>query len=251
MKEAVGSSCDWCTGSRQSISVMASIAKSASFLVKDRTLHRNNYESLVFTLSANRNRYALIGVFLLVSNLILTITLFSMDSREKTIIVPTGMTKAFYVKGDMVDPVYIEQMSRYIAQLRWTYTESTAGSNFREILHFVSPEQYGELDARFADEATEIQRNQISSAFSPEAIQVYPEEKRAVIRGTHIGYMGTQIINRSMRFLEIRYRYTGDRFHVTGMKELTGQSFDNLQPFEAAVKPDITETRVEQGGQRK
>lgn len=194
-------------------------------------MHKATYESKLLTVTSSRMLYAVLAAGMLLANLMLATLLISMDSREKTIIVPAGFSKAFYIKGDTVDPVYIEQMTRYLAQLRWTYTESTAQSNFREILAFVHPSQYAELDARFAHEAEQITRNQLSSAFSPDAFRVYAQEGRAVIRGTHIGYMGTQIVTRGQRFLEIRYQYGGDRFNVMGMKELSGTSFEDLTPF--------------------
>lgn len=197
-------------------------------------MHKTTYDSMVMTLTAGRNLYGLLAAGLLLVNLMLTGMILTMDKREKTIIVPTGFSKAFYVKGNIVDPVYIEQMTRYLAQLRWTYTETTAQANFREILGFVHPSQFGELDARFSQEALQISRNQLSSAFSPDAFRVYAQEGRAVIRGTHIGYMGTQIVTRGQRFLEIQYEYGGDRFNVTGMKELSGTSFEDLKPYTQA-----------------
>lgn len=198
-------------------------------------MHKSTYESRLLTVTSSRTLYAVLAAGMMLANLVLAALLISIDSREKTIIVPAGFSKAFYIKGDAVDPVYIEQMTRYLAQLRWTYTESTAQANFREILAFVHPAQYAELDARFAHEAEQITRNQLSSAFSPDAFRVYAQEGRAVIRGTHIGYMGTQIVTRGQRFLEIRYQYGGDRFNVMGMKELSGTSFDDLTPFVPAT----------------
>ena len=206
------------------------------------------YESMVLTQIVSKKVLIIVSIVLLLSNLMLSWFVVTANTTEKTIIVPTGFSKAFYVNGDEIDPVYIEQMTRYLAQLRWTYTERTVDANFQEILKFVDPSQFAALDAKFADEVIRIGRNQLSSAFTPDAFRVYPNKGTAVIRGDYLGYMGTQIVSRGYKYLEIQYRYGDGRFNVIGMKELVGTHFDDLVDYDSEKGARVEESVEVKGG---
>lgn len=174
-----------------------------------------------------------LAAVMLMSNLMLAFFVVTADTTEKTVIVPVGFDKPFYVKGNVIDPVYGEQIARYISGLRWSYTPKTVESNLNDILGYVTPSQYSLLESRFNQEAVEVVRNQVSSVFNPMKVRVDMNNNEIVIQGEYVAYMGTQLVSKRERFLKMKVIYQDGGFALHSMREVSGTTFNDLQEIKA------------------
>ncbi len=75
------------------------------------------YRSALAEALWRRNLWMAVAAAMVLSNLGLVIWLYGVDVREKTIVTPPGLDKAFWVQGDEVSPEYLEQMALFFASL--------------------------------------------------------------------------------------------------------------------------------------
>lgn len=81
---------------------------------------------------------------------LIIINIYTMSKIElalnsyKTVIVPPVINSTFEVMGSVASDEYFKQMARYVASLAFNYTPVIARTQFGELLHLYSPDDYVE-----------------------------------------------------------------------------------------------------------
>ena len=193
----------------------------------------------------SKTLFAGIAAISLISNIFLAIFVMNVDTREKTVVVPVGFDKPFYVKGTELDPSYAKQMAKMIAQNRWNYTPKTAGRQFKEILQFVEPKSYALLESQLDSEVIKVKRNRVSSSFLVDGIRINLNNNEITVRGENVTFMGSQIVSNKIRFLRLKMNYFDGRFNLVSMKEVRGKNFDELEEIDVKEKEIFKTDSVE------
>jgi conjugal transfer pilus assembly protein TraE len=176
------------------------------------------YNSLIEGASFNVRMWQKIVGILLVSNLLLALVLVMRDRSEKTIVVPAGLKKEFWVQGSEVSPSYLEQMSNYFLQLLLTYNKQNVLEQFKMVLHHVDPEKYAPLKSMFYIDAERVKKNELGSVFYPMKIKV--NGMKVEVEGEHLGILGEKIVHRKIRIYQMNFNYKNGVLQIESYEEV-------------------------------
>lgn len=200
-------------------------------------MRESRYRSLLTQTLWRRNLWMAIALAMAIANVGLSYWVLNTDVREKTIVVPAGFEKSFWVHGDQVSPEYLEQMAVYFAGLALTYNPDNISHQVSHFLRYADPEGYGALAAKLEGDAHKVERNRLASVFYPQEVRLKGEQ--ALLTGQLTTLVGNkQTEQRQARFL-IRFTYRDRRLFVSQFTEV--QESEN--PFAAGTDSARPESR--------
>jgi conjugal transfer pilus assembly protein TraE len=207
-------------------------------------MEKNIYKSALYNSVYNAKLWMMATFGVIVSNVFLAFLVLTADTTEKTIVIPPNANKEFTVRGDFLDPSYLEMMARYHAGLLLNYQRDNINSQHNAFLLSVSPAIYPELSTTLRVKENKVVRNDVSSTFHPLGIHV--RDGDVVISGLKIGYIGSKEISRLIRSYEFVYSYAGGALQVVSYKEVEkapegGYSSVNSDELIDLNKDDLTE----------
>lgn len=192
------------------------------------------YDAEIDRLRSSRNRWRRnAAVLMYVSLASFTLMLFSVN-RVRTIVVPPVLSKTFWLQNNAVSPSYIAQMAPYFVTLALNVTPKTADAQAQEILRYVSPQTYRDLQPKLEAAADKIKQLNVSSTFFKKRVIVPPGRMEAAVLGTKVTFVGQQVVgSKSIAYL-VRFAYQGGKMVVTEFHEVNSND-----PFKAnASAPD-------------
>ena len=181
-------------------------------------MNKDKYLSSMVAANYRTAVWMVVSGGLLLANMLLAIFIFTADMTEKTIILPPDVTKPFSIHNNVISPSYLEDMTRYFAQLLLTYQDDNVTAQFDTVLRHVDPRIYGDLKATLHARAARVHRHLIGSVFHPMGIHV--ARMKATINGELISMIGKKIISRHQRYYEFQYAYRNGAFYLTSFQEL-------------------------------
>ncbi|MBF0208379.1 MAG: type IV conjugative transfer system protein TraE [Oligoflexia bacterium] len=176
------------------------------------------YSSLIENATLNVRTWQRVTACVLISNLILVIYLVSADRSEKTIVVPPGLKEEFWIKGNEVSPLYIEQMAKYFFQLLLTYNKKNVQGQYNDFLHYMRPEKYGAMKAVLMSDVDRITRNELGSAFYPMKSTV--SKMRAEVEGEQVGIVGDKVVSRKIKKYFMLFNYQNGNLTIEAYSEV-------------------------------
>lgn len=148
--------------------------------------------------------------------LILTI---NMANSERTIIVPPTIDKSFWVERDNVSREYLEQMGLFIAQLELTVSPVSHKYQSEMLLRHVHPSVYGQLQASLGAAGEALRRDNVATWFSPRSTLVDAKNKRMVIAGELITYVGDKVASKENKNYLIEFVYADAKLYLKTFTE--------------------------------
>ncbi|QLQ32058.1 MAG: hypothetical protein HZT40_11210 [Candidatus Thiothrix singaporensis] len=169
-------------------------------------MKRSTYLSQLADAGYQKGALKLLAGGLLLSNLLLgAILLQASGKAEKTVVVPPDFQRSFWVSGEEVSPDYLEQMAVYYSGLILNYNPANLEYQTRQFLKFADPVAYGELSGKFADDVGKATRNQLSSAWFPQQVDIHGMTLE--LTGVQTLFVGKNITEQKQR----RYRLELDK----------------------------------------
>ncbi len=147
-----------------------------------------------------RNMTLVACLFLLMSNAILCISVFSKDAY--VVVVPPETKQAFQVSRNRVSATYLEEMAVFMGGLFLSVSPSSAAYQRDVILRYVTPESYGQLRAQLLEDERRLKQNNVSTVFRPIEVKVDPINMQVELTGDLMSYVGDK------RISQVRDAYT-------------------------------------------
>jgi len=199
---------------------------------------KNKYRSAVANGIFKTQVWMLLAFVMLLSNMLLSLKIFNINTAQETILVPTNLVTSHSFEGGMGDVEYIEELSNDFIQARMTYNPQVVATKFRSFAKHFHPSIYGEKKADLDAEATKIIRLQESGVFYSMGIHV--KGKTAFIEGVFKSYLGKQEVINEIRYYEIEYKYSGNRFWIRDWRRVvpdaTGKTYIPFYEDELALQ---------------
>lgn len=180
-------------------------------------MKKNNYQGQLANASSKRDVWRMFAFAMVISNILLSWFVFTADIREKTILYPTGTTKSFWVHGDKVDPVYLEEMGEMFSTWLKNFHKDNVAAQFRKVLEHTDSRVHSDLQAWLSSEEERVIRNEISSSFYPLRMRV--NGYTVDVTGRLIGYVGGVEVSQNIRVLRLSFAYTGGKLVVRGFQD--------------------------------
>jgi conjugal transfer pilus assembly protein TraE len=172
----------------------------------------NNIEFLRF----QRNIFAALAVIL--SLTLLTGSTFLFSKRERVIITPAVVEKAFWVDQSQVSPTYTEQFGVFLGQLLLTKSPESAQKQREVILRHTSPGFSPLLRAKLVDDEQVLIKQGASHVFFPLSIESSSNGLSVILEGDRISYSGERVVARSREKYKLGFVYSGGRLLLNGIE---------------------------------
>lgn len=194
---------------------------------------KQKYKSFLVDEIFKKQIWMVISVVILISNILLSVKIFSIDTAEKTIVHPINMSDSYSIEGDDISPNYIGSLAEVFLRARFLYTPKTVAKQFDKITNNFHPAIYGDKKSELDVEAAKIIRNDETSVFFPMSSHV--KQNTAYIEGEMIGYMGKKIVTQHLKTFEVSFRNSGGRIWLYSWREVTtdssGKNYLSVEDF--------------------
>ncbi len=152
------------------------------------------------TLQRHRKLLVIMLVCLLISNSLLAYCLVNLDS--KIIVIPSQVTKEFYVTEKKVSSEYLELMTRDFTNLILNLTADNYEYVKTSVLKQTKPDYYEKIKHELDALATDIKQRNVTTTFFIKELVIDPENLTSEVKGvldTRIGLTTVSSINKVYR----------------------------------------------------
>jgi len=114
--------------------------------------------------------------------------------RTTTILEPPSRAQAIAVTGDRVDAAWLLEMGTYVAHLMLDATPRSIEWQQAQVLKWVHPATYGDLQERMAVAAKRLVEANATTTFWPQQVAPDPERQRVLLLGQLDTYVNGQLV---------------------------------------------------------
>jgi len=145
-----------------------------------------------------------------------------LTKRTTTILEPPTRAKTVTVVGDRVDGAWLEEMGLWVAHLMLDATPMSIGWQQEQILKWVHPATYGELQQRMTVQAKRMAESNASTIFWPSQVAPDPDGQRVLVMGQLETYVNASKVaghDRTVAY-QIAFESKGGRALIKDWKEV-------------------------------
>ena len=191
-------------------------------------------DEITSTRRAARLLIALLTLSLLI-NVLLSVVSLRMSGRERTVLVPPGISKTFWVDATTVSAEYLEQMAYFLVQLTLDVTPQSVDHQSRLLLQYASPAAYGELHSALFAAAERLKRDGAATVFNPQELSVEQSALRVGVRGQLTTFIGDRRVADSAKAYVLEFEYRGGRIFLKTLRETNPNDPLDAQPRAATA----------------
>jgi len=160
--------------------------------------------------------FRIVTIVLLAVIVYQTILLGDKINNQRVVILPPKITKPFWVSGNKISKVYLEQMGQFIAFYLFDVDTHTAKISVENILPYVEPNFYNKVKEILYSQVKYIIDNDIARVFYPSSIDVH---KKGIIKVVGIlkDIIGNKIVSSRQIELNIGYKIKEGRFWIVSI----------------------------------
>ena len=172
------------------------------------------------TLYTQRTVLCALGLCLLVSNLFLSVSLFS--QKQKTILVPPYLKTTVSLDGDSFSESYIEEMTSFFLYLLLELSFETIPYKSSRLLRHVEEDSYEGLKTYFQNEEKKHKEYNLKTSFTITKIAVHKDKLGADITGILKSVFSGEGEKDSQVSYSIRYRSHHGRLFIKSFGLIKG-----------------------------
>ena len=177
-------------------------------------LNRNDTQDLKRLLA----RQQFINFGLVAILLLLALTL--LRHQPKIILEPPTRSSTITVQGNRVDENYLIEMGNYVAHMMLDVTPATIERRNDEVLKWVHPSTYGDLQNRMTVAAKRVKASNATTMFWPTQVSPDPDNMRVALIGTLETYVnGTRVLPDRMQSWMLQFETKSGRALIKEWKE--------------------------------
>lgn len=163
----------------------------------------------------------LLLVGFMASTLLLSFNLVTHQDKERVVVTPPFIDKAFWVERDDVAPELVVDMGNFLVQLAYNVSPASVDYQSNALLKYASPEAYGTLKEATDVAAARMHEDQSSTVFTPRAylMDKRPGKKAVAFIGDLKTYVTTNLVSTRGVAIVVSFKYQNGRLYVDQMKE--------------------------------
>lgn len=170
-----------------------------------------------------------IGKYAQIMNLVLliivaaqAIALAKADRTHRETLIPPSISKTFWIDDDKVSPSYLEQMGQFLIQLALNRSPANAESQINELLKYVAPSSYPELEKQLVAEVSRQKEDRISTVFYPINVSVSEDRQAVLFEGTLNTWISDKLVKQEPKKYLIKFAYKG-KVYINDIREVTNE----------------------------
>lgn len=168
----------------------------------------------------------LCGLFLvsLFINIILTIVVFSIKDKTTTVVLPMNYNSKYTFNNKNYDINYLRDMGISFIDLRLNNTPETVHKKHELLLSYVDPSSRPEISAVLADEEKIIIKDDLTSAFYFQEINLYSQSDIFEVTGILKTWSGDRSIKDQKKTYQLKVNYINGRFIILNFVEVASKN---------------------------
>ncbi|MFI5303527.1 MAG: TraE/TraK family type IV conjugative transfer system protein [Nitrospiria bacterium] len=146
--------------------------------------------------------------------------LVQVSMNAKVILVPATLEKSVWVTASLASDDYYGEMANFFANYRLNYSPQSVDYAFDRLMRYVAPEANGILSAELKNLSIEVKQKNYSSWFlMMEVLAVNPQARTYKIKGTERHYVGSQMVEESVKEYLITFRQVNGKIFVESFRD--------------------------------
>lgn len=179
-------------------------------------LKQQNIQNLVH----QKNLFAWLSFLLAL--VVLTLSLFLFNKKERVVIVPPVVEREFWVDSYTVSSSYLEQFGVFIGQLVLGKSVQSAPSQRAILLRHTAPSYAGPLRQKLIEEEEFLKKQNASYVFFPSQVRVDPTQMEVHLTGDRAAYSGGVQVSLNKEHYILSFSYVSGRLLLTGISSQDG-----------------------------
>lgn len=171
---------------------------------------------------AQRNRLLVACLLSFLLSLLLGLSNFYLIGRERIVLVPPVINRAFWVSLDHVSEAYLQEMSQYFAGLLLTLTPSTLSASREQLLQNVAPQYYAQVKSQLIEQQKELERRGLSTSFYPTRFKIEASKYLVELQGELKIFVGSALLEAKTKTYQLQFTQQQGRLFI--------QSFTEVEP---------------------
>lgn len=193
-------------------------------------MKNGKFNSKIDNLTSENKFFKFSFLMMIVTCIILSLVVFSMNGTQRTIVTPATLTKSFWVDDDKVSNEYLEQMGVFLAQLELSVTPSTYKYQTETLLKYVHPSAYGELQMALAVNGEKLARDNSATWFTPRNTRVDSGGKRLAITGDLVTFISDKQVSKVPKTYLMEFAYSNAKLYLKTFTEANENDPFNINP---------------------
>lgn len=153
------------------------------------------------------------NIILSVAVAIMSFTAYNLYTNERIVVVPTNVSKEFWISSNKLSESYLNQMGQYVSTALMNVSPNSAKQQFELVLELAAPEFYQTLKMELNNQNKYLVENGITSAFYPKSYKF--EKDKIVINGQKNNIIGDKVVERRDIVLTVNYIVQNGRFYIS------------------------------------
>lgn len=164
----------------------------------------------------------IINVVLLLVVIAQAIALAKADRTHRETLIPPTINKTFWVEDERVSPEYLQQMGQYLIQLALNRSPANAETQIKQLLQYVAPSSYGELEKQLLAEVSRQKEDRVSTIYYANNVSVSQDRQAVLFEGTLNTWIADKLIKQELKRYIIKFGYAG-KVYIQEIKEVTNE----------------------------
>lgn len=134
--------------------------------------------------------------------------------------VPPSVSKSFWIEDRSLSSEYLETMGWYALQLAVNASPASAERQIRELLKFVAPASYGDVEKALLANAIRLKENNASTTFFPMEVTPNAADNSVAFRGVLSTWIADKRTSQVQKTFLVRFGYGGGRVFLREIREM-------------------------------
>lgn len=154
-------------------------------------------------------------------NLILTLTVFSIKDKTTTVVLPMNYNNKYVFNNENYDINYLRDMGISFIDLRLNNSPETVHKKHELLLSYVDPSSRPEISAVLTDEEKIIIKDDLTSAFYFQEINLYSQNDIFEVTGILKTWSGDRSLKDQKKTYQLKVNYINGRFVILNFVEVS------------------------------
>lgn len=166
-----------------------------------------------------RNAFFIALCASLLVNMVQGLVNLSLLGNSRTVVVPAGFQKEFWVSDKEVSASYLSEMARHIAYLVLNVTPDTIDYNQQKLLQLVHPSAYGKIKNQMIENKNHLLEQKITTVLFVTDVKPVPENLSVEVSGDLQVFIGEGRVPPQRKTYRVQFDHSDGRLSLLRFEE--------------------------------
>ena len=178
------------------------------------------YRRMMVSLRSQARFFRLLAILLAIGGTCMAAAMLALSSRsERVVVVPPEVNSSFWIEEGSVSRGYFLEWGYYIISLLLNVSPGAVDYHNEILLRYAAPEYRERMRSNLAAAADRLRREDLSTAFAVNAVEVDPQQGRVAFAGSLASYVKGRRVSERVAAFAARFRVERGRLALVEVIE--------------------------------